>query len=359
MPDGSGTSPNTEKSGENARSAGTNNYYNRPERPRNNIGGLEELTLIKRSRTPALDLRKAKEGLQNKIIREGKDGYEAAMLLDEAQSQPASLVGPSQQSGRPTAPTPPTIPDRTSDDFVINGTFNSVLYEAAVQVAVLEYKGESIAFQTDEQLFRNNTSNASGISKHTENNAHRMVATLMELLSDDLKVEVKNDGRFPSLKSKGDIKGLYDLVEEKVCGVGDGTPKVNSWIRYLKNFLNSWQTEDQSLANYWELKDAQRAFVSKLNEGGVTLAPDFLVHEVLREGGLNGNEIENLKYGSEELKKAKKRRRKESWRPYSYTGQTGRNLARRSTTWKTSTSTPLMTRRVVHLRTLPRRLASF
>ena len=50
----------------------------------------------------------------------------------------------------------------------------------------------------------------------------------MELLSDDLKVEVKNDGRFPSLKSKGDIKGLYDLVEERVCGVGDGKPKVNS-----------------------------------------------------------------------------------------------------------------------------------
>ena len=66
-----------------------------------------------------------------------------------------------------------------------------------------------------------------------------MVAMLMELLSADLRVEVKDDGRFPSLETKGDIKGLYDLVEEKVCGVGDGTPKVNSWIRHLKNFLNS------------------------------------------------------------------------------------------------------------------------
>ena len=194
MPDGSGTSPKAKKSGENARSTGTNNYYYKPERPRNNIGGLEELTLIKCSRTPALDLRKAKEALQNKIIRDGKDGYQAAMLLDEAQSQPASLVGPSQQSGRSTAPTAPTIPDHTSDDFVINGTFNSALYEAAVKVAMLGYKNESLAFQnksvtfqTDEKLYGSITANASETLKHTENNAHRMVATLMELLSNDLK----------------------------------------------------------------------------------------------------------------------------------------------------------------------------
>ena len=240
MPDEPGTSPDAANSEGNACSHRANNKYYDTQRPRNNIGGLEELTLIKCSRTPALDLRKAKEALQNKIICEGKYGYEAAMLLDEAQSQPASLVGPSQRSGCPTAPTAPTIPDHTSNDFVINGTFNSVLYEAAVEVAMLGYKVKSVAFQTDEMLYGNNASNASGISKHTMNNAHSMVATLMELLSDDLKVEVKDNRRFPSLKSKGDIKGLYDLVEEKVCGVGNGTPKVNSWIRYLKNFLNSW-----------------------------------------------------------------------------------------------------------------------
>ena len=66
MPDGSSRSPDAGESGENARSGGTNNYYYKPERPRNNIGGLEELTLIKRSRTPALDLKKVKEALQNK-----------------------------------------------------------------------------------------------------------------------------------------------------------------------------------------------------------------------------------------------------------------------------------------------------
>ena len=86
MPDGSGTSPNAKRSGENARSAGTNKSYYKPERPRNNIGGLEELTLIKRSRTPALDLKKAKEALQSKIKREEKDGYVAATLLDKAES---------------------------------------------------------------------------------------------------------------------------------------------------------------------------------------------------------------------------------------------------------------------------------
>ena len=92
MPDGSDTSPNAKKSGENDRSAGTNNYYYKPERPRNNIGGLEELTSIKRSRTPALDLKKAKEALQSKIQREEKDGYVAATLLNEAESQTASTV---------------------------------------------------------------------------------------------------------------------------------------------------------------------------------------------------------------------------------------------------------------------------
>ena len=66
MPDGSGTSPNAKKSGENAHSAGANNYYYKPKRPGNNIGGLEELTLIKRSRNPALDLKRVKDALQSK-----------------------------------------------------------------------------------------------------------------------------------------------------------------------------------------------------------------------------------------------------------------------------------------------------
>ena len=100
MPDASGTTPDTEKSGENARSGRTNSYYYKQERPRNNIGGLEELTLIKRSRTPALDLKRVREALQNKIRCEQKDGYVAATLLSEAESQTGSVVGQSQQSGR-------------------------------------------------------------------------------------------------------------------------------------------------------------------------------------------------------------------------------------------------------------------
>ena len=302
MPNGSGTSP-TEKSGENARSAGTNNYYNKPERPRNNIGGLEELTLIKRSRTPALDLKKAREALQSKIQREEKDGYVAATLLNEAESQTASTVGRSQQIGGSTHPTPPTMPDRTSDNFIFNRTFNLLLYEAAVA----EYKQLVLDYWVDMKIWEANKANASGISKHTKNNAHKMAATLMVLLSDDLKVKVQSDGRFPRLKAEGDIKGLFDLVEEKVCGLGDGEPKVLSWIKHLKVLLNSWQASDQLLGSYRESKDAQRAFVSKLNEGGVTLAPDFLVRQILRQEGMNDKEIENLKYGSKKLKKAKEK----------------------------------------------------
>ena len=115
--------------------------------------------------------------------------------------------------------------------------------------------------------------------------------------------------RFSSLKTGGDIKGLYDLVEEKVCGVGDGTPKVHSWITHSKLLLNSWQQHDQSLASYQETKDAQRAFVSRLNEGGVTFAPEFLVHQILEAEGMTDNEIKNLKLGSDELKTQRKRQR--------------------------------------------------
>ena len=60
MPEESGTSPDAEESGGNARSHRANNNYYKTERPRNNIGGLEELTLITRSRTPALNLKKLK-----------------------------------------------------------------------------------------------------------------------------------------------------------------------------------------------------------------------------------------------------------------------------------------------------------
>ena len=46
MPDEPGTSPDAEKCGGNARSHRANNNYHNTQRPRNNIGGLEELTLI-------------------------------------------------------------------------------------------------------------------------------------------------------------------------------------------------------------------------------------------------------------------------------------------------------------------------
>ena len=178
-----------------------------------------------------------------------------------------------------------------------------LLFEAAVA----EYKQLVLDYEVDMRIWQAKEANASGTSKHTENNAHKMVATLMGLLSDDLRVEVESDERFPSLKAGGDIKRVFDLVEEKVCGVGDGEPKILSWIKHVKIMLNSWQANDQSLANYRESKDAQCAFVRKLNEGGVTLAPDFLVHDILRQEGMGDKEIENLKYGSEELKKAKRK----------------------------------------------------
>ena len=152
---------------------------------------------------------------------------------------------------------------------------------------------------------------------------------------------------------------MFDLVEEKVCGVGDGEHKVHSWIKHLKVLLNSWQTIDQSLASYRESKDAQCAFVSKLNEGGVTLAPDFLVHEILRQEGMNDKEIENLKLGSEELKKAKKKAEEQVLAFVYLYGAKERDLARQSHTWKTITCAPQMTRRMVHSRALLRRLLSF
>ena len=125
------------------------------------------------------------------------------------------------------------MPDHTCDGFKINNTYDSRLYHAAL----LRYKGEMVSYEADMMIWQ---ADASGTSKHTKSNAHKMAATLMGLLSDDLKVEVQSDGRFPRLNAEGDIKGLFDLVKEKVCGVGDREPKVHCWIKHLKVLLNLW-----------------------------------------------------------------------------------------------------------------------
>ena len=65
MPEGSGTSSGAEEGGRNGRSGGSNNYYN-VRRPRNTVSGMEDLTLIKDSRTPALDLKKLKKEFKAK-----------------------------------------------------------------------------------------------------------------------------------------------------------------------------------------------------------------------------------------------------------------------------------------------------
>ena len=64
MLDESETSSNAGESGRIARFGRTNNYYYNTQRPRNNVGGLEQLMLITCSRTPVLDLKKVKEALQ-------------------------------------------------------------------------------------------------------------------------------------------------------------------------------------------------------------------------------------------------------------------------------------------------------
>ena len=120
MPEGSGTSSGTEEGGRSGRSGGNNNYDVR--RPRNTVSGMEDLTLIKDSRTPALDLKKVKEAIQSKIKREEKDGYEAAALLGEtAKSQPSSLPSLVESSRSKARPAKPIGPDPKSDDFNIDG----------------------------------------------------------------------------------------------------------------------------------------------------------------------------------------------------------------------------------------------
>ena len=171
---------------------------------------------------------------------------------------------------------------------------------------MLTFKADLIAFENDSKEWTNALQCVPGTSKHTKNNAHKMVGMLMELLSETLKVEVKDDGRFSALETAGDIKGLFNLVEEKVCGVGDGTHPIQSFVTHLRMLFNGWQGHGQTLASYRETKDAQRAFVSRLNDGGVTIAPDFVVRMILGEQGKSDAEINKLEYGSDELLKAKK-----------------------------------------------------
>ena len=135
MPEESGANSDGEQSGENARSQRrNNNYYGfNTQRPRNSVEGLEELTLIKKSKTPALDLKKVKEAIQSKVKQEARDGFLAAALLDGGLTQITSSSRSSQQGGRST---PLTRPDKTSDEFKLNGTFSTMLYDAGgVQAA--------------------------------------------------------------------------------------------------------------------------------------------------------------------------------------------------------------------------------
>ena len=114
------------------RSEASNNYYN-TERPRNTVVGLVNLTLISHSRTPGLDLKKVKEAIQSKVKQEARDGFLAVALLDGGLTQTMPSSGLSQQGGRPTLP---TRPDKTSDEFKLNGTFSTMLYDAGgVQAA--------------------------------------------------------------------------------------------------------------------------------------------------------------------------------------------------------------------------------
>ena len=130
MSEGLGTNPSAEESGGSARSRRRNSNSYTQERPANTVPGLEHLMLIPGSRSPALDLKKAKEAIQGKIQSEQRHGYEAAALLNGGLTQTSSTsVGLSQQGVRPT---PPTMPDQTSDEFELNGTFSTMLYEAAL-----------------------------------------------------------------------------------------------------------------------------------------------------------------------------------------------------------------------------------
>ena len=71
-------------------------------------------------------------------------------------------------------------------------------------------------------------------------------------------------------------------------------------------------------------------------------------------------EIENSKYGSKELKKAKKKAEEKVLAfVYLYGANIERGLARRLHTWKTSMSAPLMIAKIVRSKALPKRLSNF
>ena len=96
MSDASGTNSDTGGSGQNTHSRETNNNYYNNNRPRNAVVGMENLTLITCSRTPALNLKKVKEVIQYKVIQEARDGFLAAALLNGGLTQTASLSELSQ-----------------------------------------------------------------------------------------------------------------------------------------------------------------------------------------------------------------------------------------------------------------------
>ena len=98
---------------------------------------------------------------------------------------------------------------------------------------------------------------------------------------------------------------MYDMVEEKECGLGKGTHPYHAFLTHLKNLLLGWQKGGVSLAAYREEKDSARSLLHCIAGNEAAVAPQFVVLKVLEES-LSSNEIKELKWDSDVVKKAER-----------------------------------------------------
>ena len=283
MPRSSGTSPG----GGRTETAGRRDH----ERPKIEIPGLEGLfKLSTNCRSPAHELQQFAKRVGTKVTTELKGGYAAIQKIKRGADGNKPMTASSSLVAAVIAK-----PDHRADKYKINGEFMGEVF--GVDAAEYKHSLDTNAVQL---------ASAARADKHSVENGYKLVALLLSGLDDDLALDVREDSRFRDYDATGDASGVFDLIEEKLCGIGDSVHPIYSFMVQLRRLLVTWQSHDEQLATYREEKDATVSLLHRLNGGEAFMAPRALVVQELKNTGLDDDAIDALTYNSGEVKDAER-----------------------------------------------------
>ena len=183
------------------------------------------------SRNPQHDLNKLRKHVQDDAKKNYRSGHVASAQLNRNPDGTKPTLTPSSGSAS-SARAKPTPPNPDDDEYTGEAG------KAKLQIAIATYSMECSLYATADATAAASTTDA---DKYLRENSHKMIVTLLAFCHDDLLAEIKGDSRFSGYETAGDIVGMYDLVEEKACGLGKGTHPYHAFLTHLKNLLLGWQ----------------------------------------------------------------------------------------------------------------------